>query len=199
MRRTSLALLLPLAVLGGCVAPTGPVEVTRFHLPDTARLRGTIAVEAAPGMDPASLELRAFQIAVGRALQGAGYRELPGGGGEQVAEVRLERRTVQPERAGSPVSVGVGGSTGSYGSGLGLGVGIDLSGPPPAMVETRLGVMIRDRASRTVLWEGRASFIVSAKSPLATTDLGAAEMARALFQGFPGNNGETILVKPAQR
>lgn len=184
--------------LAGCVAPTGPVEVTRFHLPETAALaHGPIAVVAAPGMDPGSLELRAFTAAVARELQRIGYQEVPAGGGAQLAEVRLERRTVQPERSRSPVSVGVGGSTGSYGSGLGVGLGFNLSGPPPAMTETLLGVVIRDRASGKVLWEGRASFAVKASSPLATTDLGAAQMAVALFRDFPGQSGETVLVKPA--
>ncbi|MES2494065.1 MAG: DUF4136 domain-containing protein [Pseudomonadota bacterium] len=183
--------------LTGCVAPVGPVEVTRFHLPDTAMLgRGPIAVEAAAGMDPASLELRSFQYAVSRELQRIGYQESGPGGGAQVAEVRLERRSVRPERTRGPVSVGVGGSTGSYGSGLGLGLGLDLSGRPPEMTETLLGVMIRDRVTRSVLWEGRAEFAVRADSPLASTQLGAAQMARALFRDFPGNSGETILVKP---
>lgn len=198
MRPSLAAVLASLMALGGCVAPTGPVEVTRFHVPDTAMLRGTIAVEAAPGMDPASLELRTFQAAVGRELQRVGYREEAPGSGAQVAEIRLERRTIQPERTGSPVNVGVGGSTGSYGSGLGVGVGLDLSGPPPAVTETRLGVMIRNRATRAVLWEGRAAFTVRASSPLATTALGAAQMATALFRDFPGTSGETILVKPDQ-
>lgn len=197
MRARAFALILPLAALAGCVAPTGPVEVTRFHLPDTTMLSGPIAVEAAPGMDPASLELRTFQVAVGRELQRVGFREVAAGTAAKVAEVRLERRTIQPVRSGSPVSVGLGGSTGSYGSGVGMGVGIDLSGPPPAMVETLLGVVIRERASGRVVWEGRASFAVSAKSPLATTDLGAAETARALFRDFPGRSGETVLVKTA--
>jgi len=188
---------LPVLALAACVAPTGPVEVTRFHLPDTAMLSGTVAVEAAPGMDPASIELRTFEAAVGRELQRAGYRETTSPEGAQVAEVRLERRTLRPGRTRSPVSVGLGGSTGSYGSGVGMGVGIDLSGPPPEMTETLLGVMIRDRASRAVLWEGRASFAVRASSPLATTALGAAEMARALFRDFPGKSGETVLVKPS--
>lgn len=185
--------------LPACVAPTGPVEVTRFHVPEVAQLSGTIAVAPAPGMDPASLELRTFQAAVGRELQRVGYRET--GDGAQVAEVRLERRTLQAARTRSPVSVGMGGSAGSYGSsvGVGVGVGIDLSGPPPAMTETMLGVMIRERASGKVLWEGRASFAVRASSPLANTALGAAEMARALFSNFPGNSGETVLVRPATK
>lgn len=194
------ALLLPLAA---CVAPTGPIEVTRFHVPDAAALgHGTIAVEAAPGMDPAGIELRTFQAAVARELQRIGYTETTGPGSAQVAQVRLERRTLQPERARPPVSVGVGGSAGSYGSGVGMGIGIDLSGKPPAMTETLLGVVIRERAGANqaagrVLWEGRASFAVRADSPLATTPLGAAQMAAALLGGFPGRSGETVLVRPA--
>lgn len=194
LRLLPAVLLLPLAA---CVAPTGPIEVTRFHLPDTAALgRGAIAVEAAPGMDPASIELRTFEEAVEREVQRIGYATPPGTAAQQVAEVRLERRTLQPERTRSPVTVGVGGSAGSYGSGLGMGVGIDLSGPPKPVVETLLGVVIRDRTSRAVLWEGRAQFSVRADSPLATTPLGAAQMAAALFAEFPGRSGETVLVKP---
>ena len=78
---------------------------------------------------------------------------------------------------------------------MGLGIGIDLSGPPPEVVETELAVTIKDRASGQALWEGRASFTVTAKSPLAGSQLGAAKLAEALFKGFPGNSGETIQVK----
>lgn len=189
--------VLAAAVLGGCVAPIGPVEVTRFHAPDIAPLgRGTVSVEAAPGEDPNSLELRTYRYAVARQLVLLGYTEAASGvPGAQVAQVRLSRQTTQPQRAGSPVSVGVGGSAGSYGSGLGLGIGIDLSGKPPALTETELGVMIKDRASGQALWEGRASFTVRADSPMADTSLGAAKMAEALFKGFPGQSGETIQVK----
>lgn len=181
--------------LSGCVAPTGPVEVTRFHVPDTARLgRGAIAVEPAPGMAADSLEWRSYAAAVGRQLTLIGYREQIGTG-DQVALVRLQRQAYQPQRRRGPVSVGVGGSTGSYGSGLGLGLGIDLSGPPPEVIETELAVTIKDRATGQSLWEGRSAFTVTAKSPLANSQLGAAKMAEALFKGFPGTSGETIQVK----
>ena len=180
--------------LAGCVAPVGPVEVTRFHVPDLAQLtRGSITVEAASGEDPASLELRAYQSAVARQLVMLGYSEAAGAA--QVAQVRVRRETWQPEKAGSPVSVGVGGSTGSYGSGVGIGLGFDLSGKPPAQTRTELSVTIKDKASGAPLWEGRANFTVRADSPLAGTDLGAPKLAAALFQGFPGNSGETITVK----
>lgn len=43
------ATALSLAV-AGCAVPMGPIEVTRFHLPDTSALgKGPIAVELARG------------------------------------------------------------------------------------------------------------------------------------------------------
>jgi hypothetical protein len=166
-------------------------------VPDTARLgRGTVAIEPAPGTAGDSIEFRSYAAAVGRQLSLLGYRDVPAGGpSDSVALVRLQRQVYRPDRRGSPVSVGVGGATGSYGSGVGLGVGFDLSGPPPDVVETELAVTIRDRASSQSLREGRSSFTVTAKSPLAGTQLGAAKMAEALFKGFPGNSGETIEVQ----
>ncbi|MEO7247874.1 MAG: DUF4136 domain-containing protein [Novosphingobium sp.] len=194
MRSRFAAPLAALALLSGCIAPVGPIEVTRFHAPDTAALaRGTITVEAAPGADAASLELKSYQSAVSQQLQRIGYSEA--GAGDQVALVKLIRSRLRPARSSGPVSVGVGGSTGSYGSGVGLGIGLNLSGPPPEQVETQLSVSIRERASGKVLWEGRAMFTVSAKSPLADTALAAPKMAEALFRGFPGNSGETIEVR----
>jgi len=197
MKRLGLvAAALAAITLSGCVAPVGPVEVTRFHLPDTAALgQGTITVEPAPGMDGASLEFRTYAAAVGRQLSLLGYSEMAAGRSDQMALVHIERRTLVPGRNGSPVSVGVGGSTGSYGSGVGVGIGLNLSGPLPEQIETRLSVMIRDRASGQSLWEGRASFAVKSTSPLANSQLGAAKMAEALFTGFPGTSGETIQVK----
>jgi hypothetical protein len=184
-------------VLSGCATPVGPVEVTRFHLPDTSVLgRGPIRVEPAPGQDGASIEFRTYAAAVAQELTRLGYTEAAPGtaGGNQVAVLSVERQTFSPGQRRSPVSVGVGGSTGSYGSGLGLGLGINLSGPPKDQVETHMGVMIRDRATGQSLWEGRAQFSVRADAPVAQTSLGAAKMAEALFKGFPGRSGETITV-----
>jgi hypothetical protein len=189
-----LAALVALA-LPGCVAPVGPVEVTRFHVPELATLgRGAIAVEPAAGQDGNSLEFGSYAGAISRQLGLLGYTSGTSSS-RQVAMLRIERRSLRPDRTRAPVSVGVGGSTGSYGSGVGLGIGLDLSGPPPQLVETLLAVTIRDRASGKALWEGKAAFTVRATSPLATTQLGAAKLAEALFKGFPGSSGETILVQ----
>jgi len=183
--------------LTGCVAPVGPVEVTRFHLPDTSMLgRGPIAVVPGPGMAADSIEYRSWAAAVSRELARVGYVEqMAGGSSPQVAEVRVTREAWRRDRRGSPVSVGVGGSTGSWGSGVGVGVGINLSGPPPEQVTTELSVTIRQTATRQALWEGRAHFTVSATSPMAQTQLGAARLSAALFRDFPGRSGETIEVR----
>ena len=196
MRISTIAAVIGLMALGGCVAPVGPVEVTRFHLPDTSVLgRGTIVVEPAAGQDGASMEFRSYATAVERQLASVGYRIAPGTGSGQVALLKLDRQIWQPQRARGPVTVGVGGSAGSWGSGAGVGLGIDLSGPPQQQVETTIAVVITDRAAGTRLWEGRASFTVRANSPLASTQLGAPKLAGALFKDFPGNSGETIQVK----
>lgn len=186
--------------LSACVAPVGPVEVTRFHAPDITRLgRGTIAVEPAQGQAD-SLEFRTYAGSVARELTKLGYTEvLPGQApSAQVALLTLERQTFKPQRERGPVSVGVGGATGGYGSGVGLGLGFDLSGPPKDQIGTRMFVAIRERAApatATALWEGRAEFVVRADSPLAQAPLGSAKMTEALFKGFPGQSGETIQVK----
>lgn len=189
---------LTLLLLAACVAPTGPVEVTRFHLPQATRLaQGTIAVEPAQGLDGESLEFRSYAAAVSRELQRIGYSELVAGSrsSESVAVVTVERESFRRDSGVSPVSVGIGGGTGGYGSGVGLGIGLNLAGPPPETVMTRLSVTIRSRAGGQALWEGRASFSARASSPLAQTQLGAARLAEALFRDFPGTSGETILVK----
>lgn len=197
-KRPTLVIFIALAFapLAGCVAPLGPVQVTRFHAPDPAALApGSFVVEAGPGGDPAGLEFRSYAAAVAQQLSRLNFIERSPPGSRYVARVSVERATFRPDRNRGPVSVGVGGSTGSYGSGVGLGVGIDLSGPPPELVETRLSVALRDRASGKNVWEGRSAFTVRASSPLAITQLGAAKMAEALFRGFPGVSGETIDVR----
>lgn len=180
-----------------CVAPTGPVSVTRFHGPEAIAARGAIRVMAAPGMDPAGLEIRAYEGAVAGELARLGYAvaafDAPADAGAAVAEVKLSRE--QAAGGGpSPVRIGLGGSTGSYGSGVGLGVSFPIGRGAAPPVTTTLAVRIRERAEGKALWEGRAAFTVVATSPLAQTELAAPKLAAALFAGFPGNSGETIVV-----
>lgn len=179
------------------VARPAPVEVTRFHNAQTLpRLKGAaVIIEALPGYDPASLEDGVWRNAVARELGAAGFGSATPGAADGIAEVRVERETMRRDRARGPVSVGVGGSTGSYGSGVGLGVGLNLGGGPRELVLTRLSVRIRDRVTGEALWEGRAESRENAKAKDAAPALAAPRLARALFTGFPGRSGETITVK----
>ena len=189
------------AALAACATPTAPVEVTRFVAPETvSRLgQGTISIERAPelgnGQVTNFLATQAIEQAVARELVRQGYTIAPAGSGAQVAQIQSETAIYQPGQQRGPVSVGVGGSTGTYGSGVGLGIGIDLSGKPKAISETRVHVMIRDRATQQSLWEGRANAAVRENLPLARDQAGADRVASALFRNFPGTNGETIEVK----
>lgn len=183
-------------VLAACATPQGPIEVTRFVGPEgSARLgQGTVFVESAPG-SPDGLEAAPYKAAVAAELTRLGYRESDRGGAGQIAQVRIDRFVESAEGRRSPVSVGVGGSTGSYGSGVGLGVGINLGGGPRPTTSTQLGVTLRDARGGVNLWEGRADIRTTDKSPLADRSANAQALAAALFRDFPGRSGETIQVR----
>jgi hypothetical protein len=197
--------LLAAAVLPAAPALAAPVEVTRFHTAETlARLhRQPVAVLAAPGSDPASLEQRLWLDAVARAVAAQGFAATAPASAPLLAEVRVFRDVSERRGGGgSPsVSVGVGaGSGGGWrgGSGVGLGVGLGLGlggGGRRQQVVTELSVTFRDPATRAPLWEGRAVTEARAGSRGADPARTADRLARALFAGFPGRSGETIEVR----
>ena len=175
---------------------TGPVEVTRFVAPDPAGLgQGPIVVYFPDEVSNANAKA-AIKAAVESELAGLGYTIVQQEGpGIQVAAVRTARNPISSiEDRRGPVSVGVGGQTGSYGSGLGLGVGINLGGgrEGPA-ANTELSVRITD-ASTATLWEGRAQMATGVKSPYSEVNAAARALAAGLFKDFPGGNGETVTI-----
>jgi len=187
--------LLALSLLSACVVPTGPVEVTRFNRASEGVPygNGSFGVEVA-GESAADRSLSAspYVAAVTREMQRVGYRN-QAGTSDVVAEIRFGASMIRPERR-SPVSVGVGGSTGSYGSSIGLGVGINLGGGSAAQLKTTLAVRIIRRSDQLVIWEGRAVQSAKAGSPAAQPAIAASKLAEALFKDFPGVSGETIRV-----
>jgi Domain of unknown function (DUF4136) len=196
MMKTRLLPLLVAASLSACVVPTGPVEVTRFNRAAEGVVYGTGSYSVEVAGDSAAgqgLAASPYLAAVAREMQRVGYIDKVGGGSDVTAEVRVSTERFEPERR-SPVSVGVGGSTGSYGSGVGLGVGINLGGGPKAQVETTLEVRIVRRSDNLVIFEGKAAQAAKAGSPAAQVGIAASKLAQALFQGFPGKSGETIRV-----
>jgi hypothetical protein len=196
IKLTRLTPAIALLCLSACVVPTGPVEVTRFNraAEGLGYGNGTFAVvvpdDAASGP---SLSASPYVAAVAREMQRVGYVDRAGPASEVIAEVRFGATTIRPDRR-SPVSVGVGGSTGSYGSGVGLGLGINLGGGAKAQVETTLAVRILRRSDNLVLWEGKAVQAAKAGSPAAQPGIAASKLAEAMFKDFPGVSGETIRV-----
>lgn len=207
-RHPPAALLLAAALaLGACATAVPPVEVTRFHTnavagwaTGTRYAIATAPLDApgtgTPGAAMPSLEWNSYRTAVDQQLQRQGL--VPAGGNERaplLVRISFDRSEQLPEGRRSPVSVGVGGSTGSYGSGVGLGIGINLGGGPKRMADLQLSVRIDDAASGRALWEGRALTAIPVKAPANQPSLAAAKLAEALFKDFPGESGRTISVK----
>ena len=186
-----------LPAVAGCATPSyhTPVEVTRFTAqPAGAFDRGAIDVRAAPGEADTGLAFDVYRNAVSRELASLGFNPTAAGA-PYVALVDVERWVAKPGGKRSPVSVGGGASTGTYGSGVGLGIGLNLSPDSPEEIDTQLSVSIRPAVGGAALWEGRARFTATANNELAQLDAAAARLATALFQGFPGTSGETIEVE----
>jgi hypothetical protein len=201
VRLPASTLLAAAAMLGlsACASTpyTGPVEVTRFLAEQPAGLgQGTIAIVFPDEMS--NLAARAaFASAVSEQLARLGYTVVPEGTpAGQTATIRTTRNAIAAaeENGRGPVSVGVGGQTGSFGSGLGMGVGINLGGGRESpSVMTDLSVRIA-RADGPTLWEGRAQIATGVKSPFSQVTTSARTLAAGLFRDFPGGNGETVTI-----
>lgn len=183
-------------LLAGCATSDASLgirpdaEVTRFHLGDPAR--GRIAVELPDGQ-AGGIEFRMYAAAVERELSAAGWTVVTGGA-EQLASIRVERTArIAPRRSG--FSIGVGG--GSYGRNVGLGGGLQIpigGGGTNEIVTTELSVRLKRRSDGGAIWEGRARAEARGGSSAASPNATADRLARALFQGFPGESGRTIRV-----
>lgn len=179
--------------LSACVVPTGPVDVTRFNRAADGYVYGKGSYIATPAKASDALSLSPYLAAVAREMQQIGYTE-KFDNSDVIAEVSISVRKIEaPQR--SPVSVGVGGSTGSYGSGVGVGLGFDLGAlGNKDRVQTTLSVRLLRRSDNLVIWEGRAVQSASATSPAAQPGIAASKLASALFDDFPGISGETVTV-----
>lgn len=188
------------ASLGACsTSPFGggpaPVEATRFHLGQPIA-RAQIAVVPVDAADANTLEFSWYQQAVARELTRLGWTVVPSGTSEQIALIDVEQGSRQQIAQRSPISVGLGGSTGGWGSGVGLGLGINLGGGRGGeTVATMLEVSIRRRSDQTVFWEGRAHTEARVGSDEASPRFAVDRLAEGLFRDFPGESGRTIRVE----
>ncbi len=198
------------ASLSACVTPTPPVEVIRFHADDIGQIKNVrpdhrmhfITILAKDEADQDSLEHRTYAAAVWRELQRIGFDETIDPERTQpryrtyqyVAKIGVEQSKVTANGRRSPVSVGVGGRTGGYGSGVGVGIDINLGGAPKDRIVTELSVQILDQTDNKVVWEGRSTVDAKDGSPASQPALAASKLAEALFTDFPGESGATIKV-----
>lgn len=200
MRAAIIAALSATIFLSGCVVPTGPVEVTRFNRAAEGMLYGkgsfAIVVAADPN-DNSPLSVSPYIASVTREMQRIGYVENIKES-DVTAEISYATSNAGIARGRSPVSVGVGRSTGGYRSGVGLGVGLDITSllnKPKARIITELSVRIKRRSDNLVIWEGKAEQEASIGTPAAQPGIAASKLAEALFKEFPGKSGETVTIR----
>jgi hypothetical protein len=193
--KTWSAIVATALLLSGCTI-TLPVSVTRFHDETIAR-NGTISIVSADSQEAGGLEFRATANAVSSALTRLGFQVVNDGAAGNFRAVIDQQRNILPPglQRHSPVSVGVGGATGSYGSGLGVGLAINLSGKPKPTVTTQLRVQIRRANDDKTIWEGRAETSAKEGSPEAQPGAMSARLAEALFRDYPGASGQTVTVQ----
>lgn len=194
VRGAGLGLILALSACASSDGPR-PAEVTRFHL-NQPIARGSIAVEPFDQRDTGDLEFRSYADAVARELARQGWTvvDTPGQS-EQVALVSLSQGSREEVTTRSPVSIGVGGSTGGWSSGVGGGISFGLGGNRGGeVIGTMMEVSIKRRSDGTVFWEGRARTEARAGSPAASPAAAADKLASALFLDFPGESARTITV-----
>lgn len=179
-------------LLPACTAKLPPVEVTRFHVNETIA-PGTFATGPLADTDASTIEFRTYAIAVARELGRLGFTE--GASAVYSAEIGYSREARERMAKKSPVTIGVGG--GSFGRhvGVGLGTSFGIGGDNSGkIIVSRLEVRLKRNADGAVAWEGRAQTEAPSNAPSAQPGLAADKLSRALFAGFPGESGKTILV-----
>jgi hypothetical protein len=194
MRIKPFSAITAVILLSGCAAAIPPVEVTRFHTGANSA-PGEVVLVPLDGGDPASLEFRSYAAAVAKELTVIGYREGHGSATAYIAEVDVSRGVREELSRRSPVTIGIGGGSFGRGGGIGIGTSFGVGGNRPReTVVTKLSVRLKARSDGKPFWEGRAETAAVSGAPAAQPGIAAAKLANALFRGFPGKSGETIIV-----
>lgn len=178
--------------LAACAAKLPPVEVTRFHVSDSVP-PGTVSTKALGEVEGTSIEFQTYDAAVKRELGRLGYAE--GSDPVYTAEIGYSREARERIAKSSPVTIGIGGGSFGRNVGVGLGTSFGIGGNNNRKtIISRLEVRLRRAADGAVVWEGRAQTEAPSNAPSAQPGLAADKLSRALFSGFPGESGKTILV-----
>jgi len=189
--------------LAGCSSSGGPVQVTRFHVPQPIP-PGSFTIMTMPAGGPGSpiapdgLELGMYSDIVAGELGHMGFTRAPDGAGSDLAvAVTIDRGSRPDYRGGSSISFGIGGASFGRHTAFGGDVGttIPLGSQEHFIVGTRMMIQIKRASDGATLWEGRAMTEARGQSDAASPQAAVAKLAHALFLGFPGESGRTITVK----
>ena len=176
LRNCILLLALPLAACAstGTERRSPGPEVTRSHLGQPIA-RAQIAIEAFDPADANAPEFRSYAAAVAAELTRLGWTVVNTiGQSEQVALIDVEQGTRASLQTGR-VAAGAGAAAGA-----------------PGAVATRLEVRVKRRSDGTVFWEGRSIMDTSGGASAGDRVAIVQNLARSLFQDFPGESGRTI-------
>ena len=177
--------LTALILVSGCAASGFRADVTRFHDMPAPAGEGVLIEPLDP--KKAGLQFAAYADMVGAHLGALGYKPAKDTTPQIIARIDYSI-TEQPairDDSGPRIGVGVGG--GSRHVGGGISTSFNLGGGPKPVYLSRLVVVLVERVSGQVLFEGSARNLgkipdLSAIMPL---------LAEALFTDFPGVSGSS--------
>jgi hypothetical protein len=169
----------------------GKLDAEGFPSPDAGNLLGSghVTITAMSGSMGEGREEATFEAAVIDQLAKSGYDTVtrdPDGG--QITEIGIIHDELVPaEQKHSPISGEMEAGVSNYGSGFGVALNYDASKPRGALIETRLDLRIRDRATGKPLFEGRARIATREGDSHWTDEKIANRLAAAIFAKFPQN------------
>ncbi|WP_068085582.1 DUF4136 domain-containing protein [Novosphingobium rosa] len=169
----------------------GKLDAEGFPAPDAGDLLGSghVTITAMAGSMGEGREEATFEAAVIDQLAKSGYDTVtrdPNGG--QITEIGIIHDELVPaEQKHSPLSGEAAVGVSNYGSGFGVALNYDASKPRGALIETRLDLRIRDRATGKPLFEGRARIATREGDSRWTDEKIANRLAAAIFAKFPQN------------
>jgi len=173
----------------------GRVDAERFLAEGAAAAlgKGTVTLRSLPGSTAQGREQATFEAAIIDQLAKAGYDTVtPDSMGGQIIELTITRDELEPaEDKKNPISGSGTVGVSNHGSFMALSLAYDGTKPRGALISTGLDIRIRDRATGSALYEGRARIATRLGDSHYTDTAISARLAAALFEHFPSSSPAT--------
>ncbi|MBL4601599.1 MAG: DUF4136 domain-containing protein [Emcibacteraceae bacterium] len=186
--------LVAVIILAGCSSGIKN-NVTRFHQLSSPNGESIEVIAMDPTLQQ-SIEFGSYAQMIGSKLGIAGYTPPTENATHYVAEISYNITLIQDTivQSGSPISVGVGVGSGGRRRGTSMGVGISTSfgsSNNAAQYVSSLSMNIINLSTGKRVYEGHVESINKNQNLAQIMPF----MIEALFQGFPGENGSSNIVK----